>query len=137
MYTYRHITTLFFLSSVICYFSYIYIQLYIYRHTYTMLYTYIRQFTSTAICTYLAWIVVHYVASNLYIMHCSGNSWWGFVVSPFYTSTTYCQGLSWIIFTGSRQIVSMWVALGTFFFAKTCMNPVEHKSTSLKNRAYR
>ena len=44
----------------------------------------------------------------------------------------YCQAVSWVIYTGSRQIVAMWITLGTFiityFMKPVCILDENHKN---------
>lgn len=63
---------------------------------------------------YLLWIVLHFVASHLYIKFCVPSSFFGFIISPFMTASPHCQGLRWIIYTGANTINNMWVILGTW-----------------------
>lgn len=84
------------------------------------LYTYTVQITKTAVFSYVVWIIIHFTAANLYTAHCVGKDFMGLIISPLLTSTSYCQGLSWIIFTGSRQIMAMWIALGTYLLTLLC-----------------
>jgi hypothetical protein len=78
------------------------------------------QLTTTVIFSYVVWVVVHFTASNLYMMHCVGKGFIGLLLSPLFVSTSYCQGLSWIIFTGSRQIMALWVTIGTYLLTLLC-----------------
>jgi hypothetical protein len=63
---------------------------------------------------YLLWILMHFVASHLYIKFCVPSSFFGFIISPFMTASPHCQGLRWIIYTGANTINNMWVILGTW-----------------------
>lgn len=72
---------------------------------------------------YLIWILLHYVASHLYIKFCVPVSFMGLIVSPFLTTTPHCQCLRWIVYNGGNIINHMWVIIGswlsTFFVIKT------------------
>lgn len=72
---------------------------------------------------YLIWILLHYVASHLYIKFCVPDSFMGLIVSPFLTTTPHCQCLRWIVYNGGNMINHMWVIIGswlsTFFVIKT------------------
>ena len=85
------------------------------------------QLTTTVIFSYTVWVVIHFTASNLYTMHCVGKDFMGLILSPFFVSTSYCQGLSWIIFTGSRQIMAFWVTLGTYLLTLVCTGFTSNK----------
>jgi len=62
---------------------------------------------------YLVWIVLHFIASHLYVKLCVPASFLGVVVSPFLTTTPHCQGLRWIIYNGANTINNMWIVIGT------------------------
>ena len=64
---------------------------------------------------YILWILLHFIASHVYIDHCVGSSWKDIFISVFYVSSPYCQGVSWLIYNGSRQIACIWVIFGTYF----------------------
>lgn len=64
---------------------------------------------------YLAWIILHFGASHLYIKFCVPSTLTGFIISPFMTASPHCQGLRWIIYNGANTINNMWVILGTWF----------------------
>ena len=63
---------------------------------------------------YLLWILLHYVAAQLYIKFCVPNTFVGFLMSPFMTATPHCQGLRWIIYNAANMINNMWIILGTW-----------------------
>jgi hypothetical protein len=63
---------------------------------------------------YLLWICLHYIASQLYIELCVPKSVFGFLISPFMTSTPQCQGLRWIVYNAANMINNMWLLLGTW-----------------------
>jgi len=62
---------------------------------------------------YTGWIIMHYLASHAYSTYCVNWSWYGFLSSPFITSTPVCRGLSWVIYEGSNTISHVWVLIGT------------------------
>lgn len=64
--------------------------------------------------TYLLWILLHYIASHLYVRFCTPVSIIGFIISPFLTATPQCQGLRWVIYNGANMINNMWVIIGTW-----------------------
>ena len=66
---------------------------------------------------YLCWIIIHYVASQLYIKWCTPYSFYGFVISPFLTLTPHCQGLRWVLYNGAGVINNMWIIIGTWMCA--------------------
>ena len=65
---------------------------------------------------YIAWIVVHYLSSHLYVKWCVPPTVMGFVMAPFLVASPHCTGLRWVITTGGQQIVTMWTVIGTWLF---------------------
>ena len=65
---------------------------------------------------YVAWIVVHYLSSHLYVKWCVPPTVMGFVMAPFLVASPHCTGLRWVITTGGQQIVTMWTVIGTWLF---------------------
>lgn len=63
---------------------------------------------------YILWIILHYVASHLYIKFCVPGNFMGFLLSPFMTSTPHCQGLRWIVYNAANIINNMWVMIGVW-----------------------
>ena len=63
---------------------------------------------------YMLWVSLHYVASQLYIEWCVPKTVFGFLASPFITSTPQCQSLRWVIYNGANMISNMWLVLGTW-----------------------
>jgi hypothetical protein len=61
---------------------------------------------------YFAWIALHYSASHLYVKLCVPDTLYGFLMSPFMTSTPHCQGLRWVVTNGVSMINNMWIVLG-------------------------
>jgi hypothetical protein len=66
---------------------------------------------------YIVWIILHYVASHLYIKFCVPSTPSGFLLSPFMTAAPHCQGLRWIVYNGAGMINHMWIVLGTWVCA--------------------
>jgi len=75
-------------------------------------------FICSASSMYVLWVFLHFIASHIYIEHCVGKTFIDIIFSVIYTSSPYCQGLSWMIYTGSRQIATMWMVLGTYVSSK-------------------
>jgi hypothetical protein len=71
---------------------------------------------------YLGWIVLHFIAANLYPVYCAELSFIGFLKSPFAVPTPHCQAMRFVISTGGTFINNMWIALGTYFCSKICTN---------------
>lgn len=68
---------------------------------------------------YLMWILLHYVAAQLYPTYCVPLTISGLLLSPFMSSAPHCVALRWLITEGSNVIVTMWVVFGTY--AIRCM----------------
>jgi hypothetical protein len=66
---------------------------------------------------YLMWILLHYIASQLYVKFCTPSDIMGFIMSPFLISTPHCQGLRWLIYNGANMINNMWVMIGAWLCA--------------------
>ena len=71
---------------------------------------------------YLLWVVLHYIASHLYINFCVPTTIYGFIMSPFMIPAPHCQGLRWIVYNGSNIITNMWVVLGTWLCSILVIN---------------
>lgn len=67
---------------------------------------------------YILWILLHYIASHLYIYFCAQLTIWGFIMSPFLAPTPHCQAFRWAIYTGASAINSMWAVLGVWLCSK-------------------
>ena len=63
---------------------------------------------------YLLWILLHYVASHLYVKLCVPCTLFGFIMSPFMTATPHCQGLRWIVYNAANMINNMWIIFGAW-----------------------
>jgi hypothetical protein len=79
---------------------------------------------------YIAWIGIHYAASHMYVEFCVPQSVWGFLLSPFLTSTTYCSALRWAIQNGANEIQSMWLLLGTWISLRLLFQKRENITTA-------
>jgi hypothetical protein len=66
---------------------------------------------------YLCWIIIHFVASQLYIKWCTPYTFYGFIISPFLTLTPHCQGLRWVLYNGAGVINNMWFIFGSWMCA--------------------
>ena len=66
---------------------------------------------------YFVWILLHYIASQLYVKMCVPSSVFGFLLSPFMTATPHCQGLRWIVYNAANIINNMWIILGAWIMS--------------------
>jgi hypothetical protein len=67
---------------------------------------------------YLLWILLHYIASHLYIKFCVPLTFTGFLLSPIIMTSQYCISLRWVIYNAGNNINNMWIAIGTFISQK-------------------
>jgi hypothetical protein len=73
---------------------------------------------------YVLWIIVHFVASHLYVRLCTPNTIIGFLLSPLLVTSPHCISLRWLIYNGSLNINNMWVLLGAWIITKiSCLHP--------------
>ena len=71
-------------------------------------------FVTSASWTYVLWVVLHFFAAQMYVKYCVGTTWTNMLLSIFYVSTPFCQGVSWVLYHGAHHIYWMWFVLGTF-----------------------
>jgi hypothetical protein len=71
---------------------------------------------SSVSAIYIAWIVLHYMSSHLYVSWCVPATIIGFITAPFLVPAPHCQALRWCIYTGGERIFAMWVMIGTWLF---------------------
>ena len=64
------------------------------------------------------WIIIHYIASNLYHRFCAELSIVGFVKSIFLAQAPHCIALRWIIYNGGLAINSMWLSIALWITTK-------------------
>ena len=78
---------------------------------------------------YLLWILLHYIASQLYIQLCVPRTILGFLMSPFMTATPHCQSLRWVVYNAANVINNMWYIIGAWI----CSNILIIKSDNQAN----
>ena len=78
----------------------------------------VAQDTFRASSMYLVWIVLHYMAGQLYSYYCAPSIFGGFFVSPFLVSAPHCKALRWALYNGGNVIDSMWIVLATWLCSK-------------------
>jgi len=71
---------------------------------------------------FILWIILHYIAANLYPLFCAELSIIGFIKSIFVTQIPHCVALRWVINNGSNIIHSMWVSIAVWFTTKVFKN---------------
>lgn len=67
---------------------------------------------------YIAWILIHYISSQLYVYLCVPTGLYGFLASPFLAPSLHCQTLRWCIYNGGTNITQMWLTLGSWLVVK-------------------
>jgi hypothetical protein len=67
---------------------------------------------------YGMWVILHYIAANLYPQICTPLTIRGFFESIFLTASPQCQGLRWIIQMGGSNISNMWLLIAGWIFLK-------------------
>lgn len=77
---------------------------------------------------YILWIFLHFAATQLYVKYCVGTTFLDMIYSVLYVPSPHCQGLSWVIFHGSRNISAMWFILGTYTSSILIQNIWYHAS---------
>lgn len=82
---------------------------------------------------YLGWVTLHYAAAHAYARICTPPTIYGFLASPFVTTTPPCSGLRWAISSGADAIGGMWAAAGSFVLMKSGLNSLRRRVTSHKN----
>ena len=68
---------------------------------------------------YTSWIIVHYIASHLYVYYCVPWSPLGIVWSPLIISAPHCTAMRWCVQNGAAITNGMWLALGAFLYNRT------------------
>ena len=72
---------------------------------------------------YVAWILLHYIASHCYITFCVPNTIYGFMMSPILAPAPHCQGLRWVVYNGANVIENMWIVFGTWLCCNVLYRP--------------
>jgi hypothetical protein len=67
---------------------------------------------------YLLWVVVHFIAAQLYVYYCVPLTFLGFIMSPLMVSSPHCYAFRWCISNGANNINAMWVVFGTWLASK-------------------
>ena len=98
-----------------------------YQYVATLIYTFYKviKIGLGIVGIYFIWILLHYIASHLYVKWCVPNTMYGFLMSPFLVATPYCTGLRWLIYTGANTIHNMWILFGSWISSRMAifMNP--------------
>lgn len=71
---------------------------------------------------FIIWIVLHYIAANLYAKFCAELNIIGFIKSMFVSEAPHCVALRWLIYNGGIAIHMMWVSMGLWITSKIFTN---------------
>ena len=71
---------------------------------------------------FIIWIVIHYLAANLYSLLCAELTMIGFMKSIFVAQEPHCIAMRWIIYNGGNMINSMWLSIAAWFTTKVFKN---------------
>ena len=67
---------------------------------------------------FILWILLHYIAANLYAKFCAELSAIGFIKSIFIAMSPHCIAMRWVIYNGGSTIHTMWISIGLWFTGK-------------------
>lgn len=67
---------------------------------------------------FILWIVIHYIASNMYAKFCAEVGVVGFIKSIFVAQAPHCIAMRWIIYNGGNVINNMWLSIGVWLTGK-------------------
>jgi hypothetical protein len=67
---------------------------------------------------FLMWIIIHYIASNLYASFCAELTLFGLIKSVFVAQAPHCVAMRWIVYNGGNVINNMWLSIGMWFTGK-------------------
>ena len=76
------------------------------------------EFINAAAGLFLLWVVIHFVATQLYVYYCVPLTFMGFIMSPLMVAAPHCCAFRWCIINGANNISTMWVVFGTWLAAK-------------------
>jgi len=76
---------------------------------------------------FLLWIVLHFIAANLYARFCAELSLFGFIKSILFAQSPHCMAMRWVIYNGATMINNMWISLGIWFIKKVFTNFLPNK----------
>lgn len=76
------------------------------------------------------WILLHYIAANMYPIYCAELTPFGFVKSVFVAPSPHCQALRFVISHGGNFINNMWIAMGTYLCTRLCGSIFSSNSAS-------
>lgn len=71
---------------------------------------------------FILWIIIHFIAANLYARFCAEPSIFGIIKSIFVAQAPHCTAMRWIIYNGGIIINSMWVSIAVWFTTKLLRN---------------
>lgn len=78
---------------------------------------------------FIMWIVLHYIAANLYARFCAEYSLFGLIKSIFIAEAPHCMAMRWMIYHGGAAIHTMWVSIGIWFTGKLFSKVMKEKAS--------
>lgn len=63
---------------------------------------------------YIFWVLIHFIASHLYVRLCVPGTIIGFIQSIYLAPAPHCYALRWCIYTGGNNIGVMWILCGAW-----------------------
>ena len=73
-----------------------------------------------SILVYVSWILVHYMASHMYIYFCVPKGIYGIFASFVLSPSMHCHALRWAIYNGGIHISLIWILLGSVVVKLLC-----------------
>ena len=67
---------------------------------------------------FLMWIIIHYIASNLYASFCAELTLFGLIKSAFVAQAPHCIAMRWVVYNGGNVINNMWLSIGLWLTGK-------------------
>jgi len=78
----------------------------------------IKEWFSNIASVFILWIIIHYIAANMYAYFCAELSLFGVIKSVFVTMTPHCVAMRWVIYNGGNAINTMWISAGLWISGK-------------------
>ena len=95
------------------------------QKTFKMNFQLIKDWLTNIAGFFLIWIILHFIAANLYARFCAELSFLGLIKSIFIAEAPHCMALRWVIYNGGSVIHSMWLSLGVWLSGKILVNLIK------------
>ena len=80
---------------------------------------------------FIFWIIIHYIAANLYSHFCAELTIIGFIKSIFVAQAPHCIAMRWVIYNGGNMINSMWVTIAVWLTSKIVSNHFKNQEPKI------